>query len=107
MAIVGIREANDIDLMVSKELFEDLKKNGWQERHKSVNDVPIVHDVFEAHTNWNFSSYRPTLKHLLATAMVVEDIPFASLAEVRKWKTMGERPKDIADVQLIDAYLIR
>lgn len=61
LAVLGIREANDIDLMVSKELFEDLKKRGWQDRHKDSNDVPLVLDVFEAHTNWDFSSYSPTL----------------------------------------------
>ena len=105
LAILGIRESNDIDLLVSAELKEKLKEAGWKELEKSPNDIPLVHDVFEAHDNWNFSSYRPTLEDLLATAMEVEGIPFASLEEVHKWKAEGERAKDIADMELIEKYL--
>ena len=69
---------------------------------KSPNDKPLARDVFEAHDNWNFSSYRPTLEQLLASATVIDGIPFASLEEVRKWKVASGRPKDLADVKLID-----
>ncbi len=105
LSAVGIREANDIDLLVSKEVFAKLKNIGWQELHKSSNDIPLTQDVFEAHDNWDFSSYSPTLDQLLANAMVIDGIPFASLEEVRKWKISSGRPKDIVDIKLIDEYL--
>ena len=105
LAVAGIRRANDIDLLVSEEVFAELKQSGWQELVKSPNDKPLVHDVFEAHNTWNFSSYSPTLEHLLSTATLVEDIPFASLKEVRKWKASSERPNDFVDIGLIDKYL--
>ena len=57
------------------------------------------------HNNWDFSHYSPTLEQLLETATVIDGVPFASLEEVRKWKAGGERPKDVADLALIDAYL--
>lgn len=102
LALAGIREANDIDLLVSQEIFAKLKEDGWQELPKSPNDKPLVHDIFEAHENWNFSSYRPTLEQLLAGATIVDEIPFASLEDVRKWKVASGRPKDLADIELID-----
>lgn len=102
LAIAGLREAKDIDLLVSKEIFEKLKNNGWQELLKSPNDKPLVHDIFEAHDNWNFSSYSPTLEQLLASAIIIDEIPFASLEEVRRWKVASGRPKDLADIELID-----
>lgn len=105
LALSGIREANDIDLLVSEEVFIDLKKSGWQELRKSEKDIPLVHDVFEAHDNWNFSSYSPTLQNLLASATVVDGVPFASLEEVRKWKAASGRLKDLVDIELIDKYL--
>jgi hypothetical protein len=104
MAASGIREASDIDLLVSECLFDELKRAGWKELEKSYNDKPLTHDVFEAHDNWNFSSYRPTLKQLLASANRFEGVPFASLIEVKKWKTASGRPKDIVDIKLIDEY---
>ena len=107
LAIAGLREAKDIDFLVSKELFVKLKASGWKELRKSSNDKPLVHDIFEAHDNWNFSEYSPTLEQLLASATVIDEIPFASLEEVRLWKISSGRPKDLADIKLIDEYLIK
>ncbi|MDP3741387.1 MAG: hypothetical protein Q8R08_03630 [bacterium] len=47
LALVGIREANDIDLLVSPEVYSQLKKAGWQEVRKSENDIPLVRDVLK------------------------------------------------------------
>ena len=104
MAIAGIREAKDIDLLVSEDVFAKLKETGWKVLYKNSNDKPLVHDVFEAHDDWNFSSYNPTLEQLLVSAVVIGGVPFASLEEVRKWKAASGRPKDLADIKLIDTY---
>jgi hypothetical protein len=105
MAVVGLREAKDIDMLVSTDVLLALKKSGWQTLDKGPKDQPAVFDVFEAHDNWDFSSYNPTLVQLLATATIVEGIPFASLLEVKKWKAAASTPKNQADIALIDAYL--
>jgi len=105
LAAAELREANDIDLFVSKELFKNLGQSGWQELQKSADNKPLVYDVFEAHPNWNFSSYKPTLQQLLATADLIDGIPFASLQEVRKWKASSGRPKDLEDIKLIDKFI--
>jgi hypothetical protein len=105
LAAIGIREAGDIDILISDEVLEDLKKAGWQELDKGPNDKPLTYDVFEAHNSWNFSSYKPTLEHLLSSAMLVDGVPFASLEEVKKWKQSSGRPKDLNDIELIDEYL--
>ncbi len=106
MALAGIRESNDIDLLVSPKLRKHLKKIGWKQIKKNPGDEPLTHDVFEAHDNWNFSSFSPTLKELLKTATVAQGVPFASLKNVRKWKASGGRPKDLIDVKLIDNYFL-
>ena len=105
LTVAGIREANDIDMVVSEELLLNLEKTGWKRLHKSKNDIPLVHDVFEIHDSWCFSPYKPTLQILQATATLVDGVPFASLEEVRKWKISAGRPKDLRDVELIDKYL--
>ena len=105
LATAGLREANDIDLLVSDETLEQLRKNGWQEIDKGKDDRPLAYDVFEAHNKWNFSSYQPTLEHLLLNSTFVDGIPFANLEEVRKWKQASGRPKDLRDIKLIDKHL--
>ena len=91
-------------MLVTKELFGDLAKDGWPRSHKDKYDNPLAKDVFEIHYTWNFSKYSPTLEHLLATAAVIDGVPFASLDEVRKWKAASGRPKDLKDIELIDRY---
>ena len=105
LAALGIREANDIDLLVSPEIYATLSGAGWQKENKGPHHTPFVHDVFEAHDNWNFSSYNPTLKDLLTNALEVDDVSFASIEDVRKWKVASGRPKDLVDIGLIDQYI--
>jgi len=107
LAILGLREANDIDLLVSSKIHKSLEQNGWKKINKGPKDTPLTYDVFEAHNNWNFSSYNPTLEDLLTRAIKVDDIPFASVEDVRKWKQGYGRPRDIADIKLIDDYFKR
>src|SRR3989344_7221646 len=96
MALAGLRESNDIDMLVSKTVFDMLKKSGWQEIEKDPEDTVLSYDVFEVKDKWSFRSYDPILEDLLSTATVVDGTPFASLEEVRKWKAGSTRPKDIA-----------
>ena len=105
-AIYGIRDVNDVDILVSEELYEKLKKEGWKKISKGPRDEPVTYDIFEAHTTWEFSPYAPTLSELLTRAVEVEGIAFASLEDVRKWKKASGRPKDIMDLKLIDDYLL-
>lgn len=105
LVALGIREVNDIDLLVSSEIYKQLKSLGWQRIYKGPKDTPIIHDIFEAHDNWDFSSYSPTLTDLLRDGFDVDGVSFASLEDVRKWKVASNRPKDIADIKLINSYI--
>jgi len=105
LALAGLRESQDIDLFVTPELYAQLHQAGWEQIDKGEGHTPLVRDVFDVHDNWNFGSYQPTLKALRASATLADGVPFASLAEVKKWKLTFARPKDLADVVLIDAHL--
>jgi hypothetical protein len=105
LAVAGLRESDDIDMLVSEEVYASLQQAGWQQIDKGYGDEPLTYDVFEADKTWNFTSYSPKLEHLLKTADIIDGVPFASLEEVRKWKSTSGRPKDSHDVELIDAYL--
>ena len=104
-AIYGIRDVRDIDMLVSSELYEILEKKGWEKVQKGPKDEPLTYDIFEAHNTWEFSPYAPTFEELLSRAVECEDVMFASLEDVRKWKEASGRPKDIIDLKLIDDYL--
>jgi hypothetical protein len=84
LAAAGIREANDIDLFVSEAVLQQFIQEGWQQVKKGPLDEPYTSGVFEAHANWNFSPYAPTLAFLLASADTYDGVPFASLREIQK-----------------------
>ena len=106
LAVAGIRESGDIDMLVTDDLLGKLKQSpNWKMLDKGGTDRPLTFDVYEAHNKWDFSSYQPTLEQLLSTADVIDGISFASLDEVRKWKLSTGRPKDLKDIKLIDEYL--
>jgi hypothetical protein len=111
LAVAGIRPAKDIDMLVSEAALAIMRQSGWKELHKGPSDVPLTDGIFEAHDNWNFSPYSPTLEHLLASAKVIDGVPFASLEEVKKWKTAsseaghGDVQKNQRDIKAIDDYL--
>ncbi len=105
MTALGIREAKDVDLYVSQEIYKDLKRRGWREIDKGPRDKPVVSDNIEAHNTWEFSPYHPTLEELLTRAFEVDGISFASIEDVREWKASSGRPKDLADIELIDKYI--
>ena len=105
LAVLGIREANDIDLLVTEEVLQQLRSSGWQQIQKGPRDCPLVFDIFEAHDSWEFSSYKPTLTDLQKSAMEIDGVPFAAIEEVRNWKLASGRLKDKEDLQLIRLYL--
>jgi hypothetical protein len=105
LTAAGIRETQDIDLFISDRLHDELVARGWKDIPKEGHDRPLTFGHFDAHTDWHIGSYDPSLEEMLATATVIDGVPFAALEEVKKWKSQHQRPKDLADIELIDAYL--
>lgn len=105
LALAGIRPVMDIDIVVTDDLYKDLKRRGWREKIGLNGDKMICHDVFEASTSWQFGEYRPSFDELLACAERIDGVTFLPLGEVKKWKLAMNRDKDHEDILLIDKYL--
>lgn len=107
LAAARIRDSQDIDLVVSSRLYDFLKEKGWQERELPSGMHVLEHDGIEAFRTWKFGSYHPRLEHLIASAEVINNVPFVNLHEVRTWKKVMGRPKDWRDIELIDRYMAK
>lgn len=107
LAARGIRATSDVDLFTTSALYASLKAGGWQEKVKPVDagGLYLAHGIYEADDTWHYGDYDPTPEELIAKADVIQGVPFAPLVEVLKWKRAFGRPKDIADVGLIQAYM--
>lgn len=107
LAAHGIRETTDVDLFTTTSLYQQLKAEGWEEKELGGphGGLHLVSGIYEADDTWHYGAYDPTPEALIAGAAVIDGVPFAPLLEVLKWKQAFGRPKDIADVRLIEQYM--
>lgn len=99
---LAIREAGDIDLIVTDEVYERFEKLGWQ-RDTWGEQTVLKKDVFDLGKYW----YGKPLSELITSAQYVDDIPYLSLDAVTAWKKLLGRDKDLQDLALISEYLSR
>ncbi|MCL5428106.1 MAG: hypothetical protein M1321_02905 [Candidatus Marsarchaeota archaeon] len=109
LAVHGIRETNDIDIIVTPELYARFEATGeWKEETLSDGGKKLVKDSFEVmKTWWSSDSYRRDVTKLIADAEMIDGVPVVRLEELLAWKKAFGREKDIMDVKLIEEYLIK
>lgn len=102
--ILGIRSAFDIDISVTKDLHEELRKSGeWKEEEK-YGKIFLKKDVFDINPELRWEKYKTTTEEAITSALIIEDIPFMNLDELIKFKQALGREKDIKDIELIKIY---
>lgn len=107
LAIRNIRPAHDIDLIVTQNIYNNLKSMGWKEENFPETKRPWVlfHGPFDVSTSWSVNDYKPSPEQLIKDADIIDDVPFARLEDVLQWKKTCGREKDLKDVALITKYL--
>lgn len=104
MAARGIREAKDLDVLVSSKLWEVLaRKYPVSQKacmYISVGDVELLGPG---------SMYRDpeiiTTDDVIGTAEIIDGIPYINLGILKRVKKWRADPKDFRDIELIDKYL--
>jgi hypothetical protein len=103
----GLRHANDLDIIVTPELFEQLKKEGWEE--KQGNGFSILSkmdaDVTTVQNRPTDGNYNPDRLQLIREAIEINGIPFVRVEEVIACKTAYNREKDLKDIKMLKEYL--
>jgi hypothetical protein len=108
MEAYGLRFARDIDILVNKELFKQLKSEGWKRKWffwRAWKCKMLVKGDAEAFSNYKYKKYKPDTDELIKNADIINGLPFLPLKELARFKTELARQKDIKDVELIGNYL--
>lgn len=106
MSAYGIRPHKDIDLVVTQDLYEELKKRGWQIKQVKPDFEVVVFGMTEASPKMvTLDNYKPAIESLIDNADVINDIPFTKLLDVIDFKRALGREKDINDILLIEDFL--
>lgn len=104
---LGIRPADDIDVVVTPEVFHGLADvPAW--RHEVIDEgrERYTHSEMaaEAWTHWNLGDQRLEYVDLVEQSVIYDGVRFVSLPLLRQWKEWAGREKDLRDVALIDQY---
>jgi hypothetical protein len=106
LAVRGIRETKDVDLIVTPELWKEYrKKEGWEKK--------LGYDVFylkKGHVElWKritwFWDRRIDIKAFIERAEIIEGLPFVNMKDFIYWKGILWREKDKRDVVLAEEYM--
>lgn len=111
MAAKGIREAHDLDIVVTPELFEKCRNEGWEVRPWTKPGMEgkewLKKGNVDLHLEVSSGDVRSTAEDLLREAEIMNGIPFITLQQLIAFKRAYGRPKDFEDIKLIEEYLAR
>jgi len=98
LAIRGLREAHDIDIVVSASLWQSLEKKYPKTKPNliKIGNIEI----------WNsFLNLTPHLEKSIKSSDRLDEYPFMSLQDTISWKQFYNRKKDRLDIETIKQYL--
>ncbi len=102
MAMRGIREAVDIDILVNTSLWSVLEQQ-YEAIGATKNEIVIGR--LEIWKDW--MNLTEKIDEMIENREMMEGFPFMRLSYVIDWKQYLGRPKDIVDIGLIKDYLQR
>lgn len=98
MIVRGMRETNDIDIVVSKDLWDKFS-NSYQINKKGnvvIGNIEVCHSC---------EPLGEKVEKLISTADIIDGLPFVRLDYILQFKKILNREKDQSDVLLIENYL--
>jgi len=106
LGIRNLRMINDIDIIVTKELWDALAKQYGITTENGFNRIVFPDGIVEAISNSSFyeDENAPSIITRIANADIIEGLPFETLDDVIHFKQQMGREKDLADILLINAY---
>lgn len=104
MAARDIRECNDLDLVVTENLFNDLSKKYSVIENSGFSKIVLSENIEVLYFGHNPNDEYPTERQIQEAEMI-EGFPFQNLETCLYFKESSDREKDKSDVELIKNYL--
>ncbi len=109
LAVRGIRDSHDLDVMVSKILWNELsKKYPTVKNEYGIERLcpdPEIEIFHPEHTIFGDAGGILQTQEVFERADLLEEIQFMNLRDLKLIKTKMGREKDLRDIELIDTYL--
>lgn len=109
MTAHNIREAHDLDILVTPNLYKLLRKQGYKsclcEKCIELGRLMLKKGDVDILPGFMFNNYIGDIKKLIKNADIIKGYPFIKLTELIKFKKEMARPKDLEDIRLMKEYL--
>ena len=101
---LGIRTANDADIAVTPDLYQALRATGeWREEER-YGKIFLGEDGVDINPQLSWSDYPTSTEEAIASATIIDGVPFMNLNELKRFKVALGREKDKKDIALIENY---
>lgn len=113
LAAHGLRSTQDLDIVVSADLFKKCIENGWEVKSwnkpgKEGKDW-LKQGNTELYSEIMMIGNNLKINDLTEDIEIIDDVPFLSLqkqlALKKEYLNLYNRPKDMQDIELINQYL--
>lgn len=106
LGALGIREVDDIDLVLGERVFRQLElSRDWERKDYDDGSYYLIDGILEIGLDWDSKDALPNLNDLKSSEVIVESVPFVGPDRLMSWKKKKGRPKDLEDIKLLEAYL--
>ncbi len=109
MAAHGIREAHDLDILVTPNLYQKLLNEGYEqctcEQCMRTSRLMLKKDNVDILPSFMLGNYIGDTRKLIDEADIIKGFPFIKLEEFIKFKKELGRDKDFRDIELMREYL--
>jgi hypothetical protein len=107
LAVREIRDTNDIDLVVTPSLFDQLNRAGWVLKVRPNGKPGLHRGCVEAYLDVNCGACERSTSWLFSNSEILEGIRFVDLETLAAFKASYGREKDRRDLDLIAKRLCR
>ena len=109
LGIRNLREIQDVDIIVSIELWNELASQYGVMDVDGVMKIAFPGEDIEAFTEGSFYTKAndpdaPSIVERISQAEIIDGLPFESLENILLFKRKMKREKDLKDIQLIEAW---
>jgi hypothetical protein len=104
LGIRNLRECADIDIIVEKKLFEELKEDTRFHIARSEFDTEYLQDD-DIEILWKWEPGEWDVDKLIKDAETIDGLPFVKLEHLISYKEMRKSERDIRDLKLIEKYI--
>lgn len=111
MIALGLKKGQDVDIVVTKDLFEKCKGEGWKQVSWTYTDklghIYLRKGIVELYLDVNRGDFNPATEELIHRATIIDEVPFASLEDMLKFKKEynNVNPKHLNDIKLIEKHM--